>query len=181
LPKWHEIEEKHQRLKEIQVTEWQKPAHTKGKREFKPGDYVIINDIKQKGYIISGPNNQGEFLIQVGIMKLSVTADQLLSSDSPDETKKERRNQSYYEKAQSISKEIDVRGKLAEEAIYEIDKYIDDASLVGIESVNIIHGKGTGALRKAIQGYLQDHPGVKSYRNGQAGEGGFGVTVVYLR
>lgn len=181
LPKWHEIEEKHQRLKEIKVTEWQKPARKKGKREFKPGDYVIINDIKQKGYIISGPNNQGEFLIQVGIMKLSVTADQLQSSDSPDEPKKERRNQSYFEKAQSISKEIDVRGKLAEEAIYVIDKYIDDACLVGIESINIIHGKGTGALRKAIQGYLQGHPSVQSYRDGQAGEGGFGVTVVHLR
>ena len=84
-------------------------------------------------------------------------------------------------KSQHISMEIDVRGQLADEAIQNIDKYLDDAHLAGLESVMIIHGKGTGALRTAVHQMLKRSPHAKSYRLGNYGEGEAGVTVVELK
>ena len=76
---------------------------------------------------------------------------------------------------------IDLRGERYEDALLRTEKYIDDALLANYHRVSIIHGKGTGALRQGIQTYLKGHKRVKSYRYGEAGEGGFGVTVVELK
>jgi DNA mismatch repair protein MutS2 len=75
---------------------------------------------------------------------------------------------------------LDLRGQRVEEILPRLDKYLDDAFLAGMPFVHIIHGKGTGALRTAVRQQLRDHPLVKSHRPGQEGEGGSGVTVVYL-
>lgn len=181
-PKWHEVEKKRQRLRDIKVEKpWEESLPADIPINVQPGDYVLIKNINQRGYIIEGPNTQGEVTVQVGILKLNVSRDQVIPSQSPEEQKYQRMSQSFLEKAKTISKEIDVRGKLSEEAIHEIDKYLEDANLVGVDSVRIIHGKGTGALRKAIRGYLQNHRYVQSFQDGAREEGGYGVTVVKLR
>jgi len=181
-PKWHEVEQKRQRIRELHVEEpWPESSEGKEPVAIKPGDYVFIKNINQRGYVLEGPNPQGEVTVQVGILKLNVSQEQLVPSQSPEEKNYQRVNKSFLEKARTISKEIDVRGKLAEEAIHEIDKYLEDANLVGIDSVRIIHGKGTGALRKAVRSYLQNHRYVESFQDGAREEGGYGVTVVKLR
>lgn len=180
-PKWHEVEKRRQRVKELQVEQPWKPDLPDRNIPVQPGDYVLIKNINQRGYVLEGPNPQGEVTVQVGIMKLSVSQDQVVPAESPEEKKYQRVTQGFLEKAKTISREIDVRGKLSEEAIHEIDKYLEDANLVGVDSVRIIHGKGTGALRKAIRGYLQGHRYVDSYQDGAREEGGYGVTVVKLR
>ena len=80
-----------------------------------------------------------------------------------------------------VKLELDLRGERYEDAIYRTEKYIDDALLSNYHQVSIIHGKGTGALRQGVQQYLKTHSRVKSYRFGEAGEGGHGVTVVELK
>jgi len=81
----------------------------------------------------------------------------------------------------NFKQEIDLRGRTGEEAWYELDKYLDDALMAGLHSVRIIHGKGTGALRKFIQEELRRDRRIISYRNGEFGEGDFGVTVAELK
>ena len=84
-------------------------------------------------------------------------------------------------KSASFHPELDLRGMLTDEGVDELDKYLDDAYLSGIDQVRIIHGKGTGAMRKAVHQYLRKAPHVKSYRLGVYGEGDTGVTVVELK
>jgi len=123
-----------------------------------------------------------DVLVQAGIMKINVNIKDLRIV-SKNETKKEKSKPitaMIIEKSRSISPELDLRGYNGEEAIKTIEKYIDDAVLVGLGQLSLIHGKGTGALAKAVQGYLKTHPQVKDFRYGQHGEGGHGVTIVKL-
>ena len=80
-----------------------------------------------------------------------------------------------------VKTEIDLRGQTTEEALLEVDRFLDDAVMSGLEQVTVIHGKGTGALRAAVQQHLKGHPSVKSFRLGTYGEGETGVTVVELK
>lgn len=181
-PKWHEIEQKRQRLKKMPSFAPESAGREiNGAQDIKAGDFVIIRDINQKGYILDGPNQQGEVMVQAGIMRLSVKLDQLVKGDSPEERAFRHRNETFLDKVGHISKEIDVRGHVVDDALVEIDKYLEDANLVGLTSVAIIHGKGTGALRRAVRDYLRDHRYVKSFRDGMMAEGGHGVTIVELR
>ncbi|KMT22643.1 Smr/MutS family protein [Clostridium cylindrosporum] len=84
-------------------------------------------------------------------------------------------------KANKTNSSMDLRGYMVDEAIYEIDKYLDDAFLAGYDAVQIIHGKGTGALRKGVQEHLKRYHYVKSMRRGGFDEGGAGVTVVEIK
>ena len=84
-------------------------------------------------------------------------------------------------KSKFIKKEIDLRGKNVEDAIFELDKYLDDAYLSGLKQVEVIHGKGTGALREGLQPYFKKHRHVKSARMGEYREGGMGVTILELK
>ncbi|MDD2620301.1 MAG: endonuclease MutS2 [Syntrophomonadaceae bacterium] len=180
-PKWHEVEKSRKKLNILSLDEFNDYSEqSNSEMSIRPGDYVYINNINQKGYVLDGPNSQGEVSVQVGMLKLNVNQKQLSLSQAPEEKRSKWRTQSYLEKARKISKEIDLRGETVEDAITLTDKYIDDASLVGLESVSIIHGKGTGALRAALRDFLKNHPHVKSLRDGLSQEGGSGVTVVEL-
>ena len=81
----------------------------------------------------------------------------------------------------AVKTEVDLRGMLLEEALLEADKFLDEASMAGLNSVSIIHGKGTGTLRSGIQQMLRKHPQVKSFRLGNYGEGDHGVTIVEMK
>lgn len=182
-PKWHEIEKSRHKLKQINLDKLEPKEEVEAKpvKKLKPGDYVYIKSLSQKGYVLESPNKMGEVLVQAGIMKLTVKEKDITLSEAPEEREIKLKNNTFLKKAQHISGEIDLRGKLAEEALLEIEKYLEDANLVGLSPVRIIHGKGTGALRKAVREYLKDHRYVKSFRDGMLNEGGFGVTVVELR
>jgi DNA mismatch repair protein MutS2 len=146
-----------------------------------PGQMVEIPKLNQKGYVISQPNQDGELYIQAGILKIMVNLNDIRILEKTDqETGKTRTGHMRMEKIRSISSELDLRGKTVDEALEEVDKYLDDALIAGLNELRIIHGKGTGALRDAVTSFLKSHRQVKSYRLGGYNEGGSGVTVVSL-
>ncbi|MCL2121740.1 MAG: endonuclease MutS2 [Clostridiales bacterium] len=153
--------------------------------ELKPGDMVFLRKLKQKGQVLTGANSQGELTVQAGIIKLTVKRSELeLLQDSPaTEIAGYRTGAGSLgaTKAKTINAEMDLRGKLVEEAIQEAEKYLDDAYLAGLPQISIIHGKGTGALRKAIRDLATKHPFVASARLGAQNEGGDGVTIISLQ
>ena len=125
-------------------------------------------------------------MVQTGNMKIKVPLSELSYYDAPKEKEPKNVKKSVSlgvkaGKSQFILPEIDCRGQTVEEGIGNIDKYLDDAYLAGLKTVTIIHGKGTGVLRDAVQRYLKRNPHVKSFRPGVYGEGEMGVTVVELK
>ena len=156
------------------------PEPRPAQETIRTGEHVIISSFNQHGTVLSDPDQEGNVTVQVGNMRLTVKQSELVKSKGPESRPKRERARTYLEKAQAISKELDLRGKMADEALFLLDRYLDDARLVGLESVRIIHGKGTGALRAAVRSYLKDSPYIKSFRDGLREEGGFGVTVVEL-
>lgn len=148
----------------------------------KIGQEVRVLSLEQEGTVLSSIDQNGNVMVQVGIMKISVPIEtlEITEKKSQKSTNKYAKNL-ISKKTKSIKKEIDIRGMNIEEASFEIDKYLDDAYLSGLKEVNIIHGKGTGALRKGINDILKSHKHVKNQRLGKYGEGGTGVTVVSLK
>ena len=142
---------------------------------------VFIPSINQTGNLLSLPNKDKIVQVQVGIMKMNFKLEDL---EYGKEEKKEK-NYSYSKQhklnIKSVSPEINVIGQNVEEACFSIDKYLDTCAYNGLNTVHIVHGKGTGALRKGIHQFLKTHPHVKSYRLGTFGEGEMGVTVVELK
>ena len=146
------------------------------------GTEVFVPSLNQVGNIVSLPDKDNNVLVQLGVIKMNLNISQLeLSNDNNSLTKKKKQYPEHRMKISSISPEINVIGKNVEEAWTEIDKYLDICALSGLTSVSIVHGKGTGILRKGIQNFLKDHPHVKSYRDGRYGEGEQGVTIVELK
>ena len=127
------------------------------------------------------PDKRGDLTVQVGILKIKTN----ISSIAPHkEEKKKQKVQTYFSSERAVStvkSEIDLRGETADDALLLTDKYLDDAVLAHLETVSIIHGKGTGVLRQVISDMLRHHPHVKSYRSGRYGEGESGVTIVELK
>ncbi|WP_032121574.1 endonuclease MutS2 [Clostridium amazonitimonense] len=160
------------------------PKNHKGEKllEVKPGEEVYIPSLNQKVIVLTTPDNKGEVQVQAGIMKINVKLEDLRKSTGGTESK-ERKNRKKEVKLNlnSVSSSIDLRGLDSEEACYNADKYLDEAYLAGLGEVSLIHGKGTGILRKAINDMLRSHPHVKNYRLGEYGEGGDGVTMVHLK
>ena len=116
-------------------------------------------------------------------MKINVKLDDLRKSKITDEDKKKAKiiKREMKLNLSNVSSSVDLRGMDSEEAIYTVDKYLDEACLGGLNEATIIHGKGTGVLRKTITDMLRRHGNVKAYRLGNYGEGGSGVTVVELK
>lgn len=151
-------------------------------KQLKLGDSVKIVNLNQVGYVLTLPDEQGNLMVQAGIMKVNVNINNLSvdKEDKPNAKKQVNLNLSS-EKARSIASQIDVRGQSLEEALMNVDKYIDDAYLAGAGQVTIVHGKGTGTLRAGIMQLLRSHTHVKSVRGGAYNEGGSGATIVEVK
>lgn len=146
------------------------------------GQAVEVTSMGQVGKVLSLPDKNGNLNVQVGILKMNVNLGQLkLAKDPKEEKKKYSQIKTTTGKSLSIKSELDLRGFMVDEGLIELDKYLDDAVLSGLDSVRIIHGKGTGALRNAVQEFLRRHHHAKSFRMGAFGEGDMGVTVVELK
>lgn len=154
---------------------------------FKKGDAVYVSTLNQSGTILTPSNSKGEVQVQLGIMqtKVHVSTITLLQEDSEQEITKGRTRGNHKQmdlsKSLSISSEIDVRGQTSDEALTQVEKYLDDAYLTHLPQVTIIHGKGTGALRLAIHSQLRKIKYIKTYRLGAYGEGEAGVTIVEFK
>ncbi|MCR4594128.1 MAG: endonuclease MutS2, partial [Clostridiales bacterium] len=150
-------------------------------RELKLGDRVKIHSLGSEGEITGIDEKKNAYIVQSGMMKVSVKKDDLRLLG---EKKKPEKKRSYgaagSSKASTVASSIDVRGETVEEATLDIDKYIDGVLRTGLNEFTIIHGKGTGALRKGIHAYLKGHPSIRSFRLGTFGEGEDGVTVCQL-
>lgn len=150
--------------------------------DLKPGDKVLITTLNQKGYVIALSDDKKEVQVQVGILKIKVPINNLKKMSEQQTPKMIKRNfQTMKNKFVTISPQIDLRGKISEEAVILADKYLDDAYLANLKVVTIIHGKGTGVLRKSIHELLKNHIHVKDYRLGRYNEGGEGVTIVTMK
>lgn len=158
-----------------------KEERTSGEpKDLKPGDPVRVLSLGQKGTVLE-KYDDGEALVQVGIMKLKVKQSNLEKTEEKQKEKATENGAKSMSKAATISAQVDVRGQVLEDAIINVDKYLDDAHLSGLKQVLIIHGKGTGVLRSGIQQLLRSNRYVASFRRGSFGEGGDGVTVVELK
>ena len=146
------------------------------------GQVVEVTTMNSTGNVLTLPDKKGDLTVQVGILKIKTNVNAL--APGKEETKK-KNSQSYIvgeSRAYSeVKMELDLRGETVEDALLLVDKYLDDAALAHLESVTIIHGKGTGALRSAIGDMLRHHPHARSFRPGKYGEGEAGVTVVEIR
>jgi DNA mismatch repair protein MutS2 len=151
-------------------------------QNLKPGDSVLIVSLNQKGTVLSPPDKNGEALIQAGIMKVNIHVSNLkLIDEQKSELKRSGFGDIGVSKSKSINSEIDIRGYNLEEALESVDKYLDDASIAGLGTVSVIHGKGTGTLRTGIHKYLRSNSRVKAFRLGKYGEGESGVTIIELK
>ena len=151
-------------------------------KNLKIGETVEVLSLEQQGTVLSTPDENGNVNIQVGIMKVNVHISTLKRAKHKkvDQSQISAKN-IIKSKARTVSKELDLRGERLDEALLDMDKYLDDAYIAGLKEVIIIHGKGTGVLREGISSLLKSHRHVKSYRLGNYGEGGTGVTVVELK
>lgn len=169
----------------ISKAQKKKVAAVKPIQNLKAGDNVYVVSFDKTGVALSAPDSNGDVMVQTGNMKLKVPLNELTYYEPKKEPKSNAsRNISTKVRAgksQYIASEIDCRGQNVEEGLGNIDKYLDDAFLAGLKTVTIIHGKGTGVLRAAVQKYLRTNPHVRTFRPGVYGEGEMGVTIVELK
>ncbi len=176
------ISEKNEKLK----LKNDKPTHKVLKpTQIKPGDSVKVVSMGLKGTVSSLPDKNGNLFVQCGIIRSKVSLNDLvLIEEETINTGKMQRSSSgklKMSKSYSISTEINLLGRTVDEALSELDKYLDDAYLAHLPSVRVVHGKGTGALRSAVHNYLRKNRVVKNYRLGEYGEGDAGVTIVEFK
>lgn len=159
-----------------------RPENYKLPRKLKVGDNVLIFDIDKKGLITDISKDGKSVTVLAGIIKTKVPIDNVKLIGSEDKkTPIKRIIKSTGNKMNSVIKrELDLRGQTTLEAIMEIDKFIDNALLMGVNQLTIIHGKGTGKLRREVHNHLKKNKYIKSYRLGTFGEGESGVTIVEL-
>lgn len=155
-------------------------------RNLKPGDRVRIVHLGTEATVLAAPDAKGEVQLQAGVMKLKVHITQLqMPKAEPAGAQAQKKKGGVRSNVdiatRAVRQELDIRGMAVDEALPEVDKFLDDAMLSGLGEVNIIHGKGTGVLRAGVQDALRRNPRVKSYRLGVYGEGESGVTVVTLK
>ena len=172
----HEIIERRKGLRDSYYQESLKQQIENEKVEtFNPGDNVDVLSYGQKGEILS--IEKDEAIVQMGILKMNIPLKELKKR------KKEKISRPVSRRTgkTAVKSSLDLRGQRYEEALIKLDQYLDQVLLSSYSQVEIIHGKGTGALQKGVQQHLKQHPKVKSYRMGLPNEGGFGVTIVEMK
>ena len=151
-------------------------------RPLQKGDEVIIMSLGKKAVVLELPNKQDMVLIQAGVIKTKIRLSDLRLITENEKKKENAKSNSYRATvSRDFKPEIDLRGKTGEEAWNAVDKYFDEAQIAGFHSIRLIHGKGTGALKKYLWVELKRDPRVSTFRIGQFGEGDGGVTVVELK
>lgn len=166
--------------------ETQKPHKQHKPSDFKLGESVKVLSMNLNGTVTSLPDSKGNVTVQMGILRSQVPISDLeIIEEAPSYSAKKMHQTSKGKmkmgKSLSVSPEINLLGKTVDEAVAELDKYLDDAYLAHLSSVRVVHGKGTGALRAGIHTYLRRQKHVKSFRLGAFGEGDAGVTIVELK
>lgn len=146
------------------------------------GQLVEVTTMNSTGNVLTLPDKKGDLTVQVGILKIKTNVNALAPAK---EEKKKKEAHTYISNESrmysEVKMELDLRGETVEDALLLVDKYLDDASLSHLETVTIIHGKGTGALRSAITDMLRHHPHARTFRPGRYGEGEAGVTIVEIK
>ena len=149
------------------------------------GDLVMVHSMGVKGTVMSLPNTKGKCFVQMGIIRSKVSISDLELIDEPVITtpslSRTGAGKIRMSKSASVSTEINLLGKTVDEAIFELDPFLYQASEANVPEVRVVHGKGTGALRKGVQAFLKGHPCVKEFRDGVYGEGDNGVTMVKIK
>ncbi len=170
----HSVEEHSQYLE----LDWDKVSIT---------DKVMVKDLNQPVVVLSLPDKSGNLFIQMGMIKTKINKDKLAVYD-PQLSKKinlplgaMKKNDSFSLKKYDISNKLDLRGQRVEEALDELEGYLDQVSLANLSPVYIIHGHGTGALKSAVRNFISTSPYVAKYRVGEDAEGGDGVSVVDIK
>ena len=166
------------KIKEISITS--APSVLIGKpvarTEIKPNLEVFVSNLGQNGIVVSNISKSDEVQVQVGSMKLNVPISNLQVAQKSSKKVIANANYTSISKSRTTKTEINVIGQNVEDAVFVVDKFLDDASLAKLQTVRIVHGKGTGKLRDGIHQFLKKNPHVKSY-----GEGEMGVTIVELK
>ncbi len=164
-----------------------KQTYVEPPKNLKPGELVKIIDMDQEASVIKPPDKSGKVRVEAGIIKLDVHISNLRRVDADKDKHKEMAQKyvgttrAFESKTKNVSTELDVRGQYPEEAWANTEKFLDDCYLAGITPVRIVHGKGTGVLKKHIRDMLRKHRYVEAHRPGRFGEGEDGVTVVELK
>ena len=154
-------------------------------KQLQLGDAVMVLSLNVKGTVSTLPDAKGNLFVQMGILRSQVNISDLeLIEEEPMQTPQRKSSGAgkiRMSKSLGVQTEINLLGKTADEAITELDKYLDDAYMAHLPSVRIVHGKGTGVLRKAVHNYLRRQKHVESFRLGEFGEGDSGVTIATFR
>lgn len=188
-----EMEKERERLRKkmAKTRSGMTPEPAKPKKQYKPSDFKLGESVKVlsmnlTGSVVSLPDAKGNLDVQMGILRSKVNISDLeIIDEKPNylqkTSKRTGKGKIKMNKSLTVATEINLLGKTVDEAVAELDKYLDDASLAHLSSVRIVHGKGTGALRQGIHKYLKRQKHVKSFRLGAFGEGDAGVTIAELR
>lgn len=188
-----EMEKERERLRKkmAKTRSGMTPEPAKPKKQYKPSDFKLGESVKVLsmnliGSVVSLPDAKGNLDVQMGILRSKVNISDLeIIDEKPNylqkTAKRTGKGKIKMNKSLTVATEINLLGKTVDEAVAELDKYLDDASLAHLSSVRIVHGKGTGALRQGIHKYLKRQKHVKSFRLGAFGEGDAGVTIAELR
>lgn len=162
-----------------------KPEKQVNPKDLRLGESVRVLSMNLNGTVSSHPDSKGYLFVQMGIIRSKVHISDLELVDEPVITntrlQKTGAGKIRMSKSATISPEINLLGKTVDEAVAELDKYLDDAYLAHLKSVRVVHGKGTGALRKGVHNYLRRQKHVDSFRLGEFGEGDAGVTIVEFK
>lgn len=150
----------------------------------KIGDRVKVLTLDQVGEVLSLPDQKGDLSVKIGIMKANINLKDLMFLEEKEKGStagKSHYGSLYKAKAQGISMSVNVQGESLEDAVSDVDKYLDDAYIAGLKEVTVIHGRGEGILKRGLRELFKKHKHVASYRKGGYNEGGDGVTIVTLR